>query len=105
MKPKNAGNRLSCRTDFLISLLADKKSQLVLLITAQKYLEKQREEGSGTFRTETLLALISSKRIVKFVRRIPKRARAAVENLSQYDRSTFESRLVAIGKALAQSIR
>lgn len=46
---ENAGNRLSCRINFLIPLLAEKKSQLVLLITAQKYLEKPRREGSGNF--------------------------------------------------------
>ena len=51
---ENAGNRLSCRADFLIPLLAEKKSQIVLLITAQKYLEKRREDGSGTFRTENV---------------------------------------------------
>lgn len=101
---ENAGNRLSCRTAFLNSLLAQRKSQLVLLITAQKYLEKRREEGSGTFRTETLIALVSPQRGVKFVRRIPKDARAAVDSLSQYDRSIFEARLVAIRKALTQPL-
>ena len=94
------GTRLSCRTDFLRALLAAQKSQLVLLIKAQKYLEKRRGEGEASFRTETLIALIDPKRGVKLVRRIPKRARVAVNGLSEHDHHDFEFRLTAIRKAM-----
>jgi len=80
--------------------LAAEKSQLVFLVRAQKYLEKQDRDGSGTFRTETLTGLICPKRGVRVIRRIPSAVRAAVTALPKNESSFFEPRLLAIRKAL-----
>jgi hypothetical protein len=97
---EHQGSRLFCRTDFLKHVLVAEKSQLVLLVKTQKYLEKQEMDGSGTFRTETLTALFCPRRGIRIIRRIPSLARAAVAALPEHDHSFFESRLVAIRKAL-----
>jgi hypothetical protein len=97
---EHQGSRLFCRTDFLKEVLVAEKSQLVLLVKAQKYLEKKEMDGSGTFRTETLTALLCPQQGFRVIRRIPGAARAAVAALLKHDRSFFESRLVAIRKAL-----
>lgn len=97
---ENSGARLFCRTKFLKTFLESQKSQLVLLIRAQKYLEKPRQPLKGKFRTQTLIVIISSRGGVKFIQRFPKRARTAVKELSSQDRDSFEPRLIAIRKAM-----
>jgi hypothetical protein len=43
-------------------VLVAEESHLVLLVKAQNYLEKKEMDGSGTFRTETLTALLCPQR-------------------------------------------
>lgn len=102
---ENGGIRLFCQSDFLVSLLAKRNSQLVLLVRAQKYLEKRKEERADPFRTETLIAIIDSNSVAKFVRRIPRRVRMQIETLSENDRHDFHSRLAAIRQALGKPMR
>jgi hypothetical protein len=99
---EDEGRRLLCNTNFLKDFLAKGASQLVLLVHAQKYLEKPRSEGVDSFRVESLLAIVSPKGGVKLLRRIPKRARTAISKLSKYDRDNFELRFNAIRKAMTQ---
>jgi hypothetical protein len=100
---EKSGARLVCRVDLLKALLERRKAHLVLLVSAQKYLEGHQRKGEGAFRTETLIVTVCAKRLVKRVWRIPKIVRAAVNSLPTYERSNFESRLIAIRTALSSS--
>jgi len=89
---EHEGSRLSCKSGFLKEILTPEKSQLVVLVKAQTYLENREGDGSGQFQTNTLTAILCPRCGIRVIRPIPKAARDAVHALSKHDRSFFEPR-------------
>jgi hypothetical protein len=110
-----SGNRLRVSSPDMLAFLKSTRRSLVLLLKVQKYLKsddytsvqarkrRRRARKSGQreipFRTQTLIAIIAPGGRLRAVRRIPKRIRDAVNNMSESNRHEFGHRFLAIARA------
>ena len=110
-----SGNRLRVSAPDMLAFLKSTRRSLVLLVKVQKYLKsddyasvqprkrRRRTRKSGEreipFRTQTLIAIIAPGGRLRAVRRIPKRIRDAVNNMSESNRHEFGHRFLVIARA------
>ncbi len=93
-RTERGGTRLSVSSEQLAGMLAEEKSALLLLIKVRKYLEKA--VNGESFHHQMLMLIIRPDEPIEVVFAVPKRVRAAIAKLDQYERCEFTDRLAAI---------
>ncbi len=100
---ESLGARLTCRADALRNLLEPRNANLLVLVKAQKYMERNKGPGLDKFATRTLILAITPKGKARAFERVPRTVREAVERLHPHDATRFPAMLSLVKESLIKA--